>query len=596
MNWTEKIKESPQTPGVYIFKDKKGKALYIGKARNLRERLKSYLSPPFSPKVAIIGQKAKDIDFIITDSEVSALVLEDNLIKIHKPRYNVRLKDDKKFPYLKITINDRYPRIYPTRNLKADGSILFGPYTSARSLRNALKAVKKVFKVRTCAKPIPSRERPCLAYQLNRCLAPCQGEVPEEFYRERVAEVISFLSGKSDYLEREIEKKMWEAAKREEFERARILRDQLFALREIKRRQTVLTKDRKRMDFIGIAQEGNFAWAVIFKVQEGKLADKEEYTFNITPSTEREEIIETLLRSIYTHTYDLPSEIIIPSPISEPTTFQAFLLAKRKKLVKIKVAKRGEKKRLLQLATENAETKLKEVLPKKVIPIANLELAKFLNLPKVPLRIEGVDISNISGKYATGSIVVFGGSQPKRDEYRKFKIKTLSSPNDYGMMEEVLRRRLKRTIEENKALPDLVLIDGGKGQLGIALKVYSEFGKEIPVLAFAKRTDTLYFYDGREVVIPAYSQALKLLKRIRDEAHRFAITYHKKLRSRAVRRSILDEIRGIGEKRKRGLLLYFGSLERLKSAGIEDIARVNGIGKEFAKRIYEFLHKTEENP
>ncbi|MEO0117414.1 MAG: GIY-YIG nuclease family protein, partial [candidate division WOR-3 bacterium] len=263
MDLAEKIKEAPTQPGVYIFKDKQGKAIYIGKARNLRERLKSYLSPPLSPRMETIQRKAYDLDFIVTDSEVSALVLEDNLIKINKPRYNVRLKDDKKFPYLKITIKEQYPRIYPTRNLKPDGSILFGPYTSARSLKTALKAVKKVFKIRTCAKKIPSGERPCLNYQLHRCLAPCQGNIPEDFYRERTEEVIAFLTGKSDRLEKEIEKKMWEAAEKENFERAQVLRDQLFALREIRKNQTVVSKDRKRRDFIGIAQEGETACAVI---------------------------------------------------------------------------------------------------------------------------------------------------------------------------------------------------------------------------------------------------------------------------------------------------------------------------------------------
>ncbi len=568
--------------------------MYIGKARNLKERLRSYTLSPVSPKVQMILKQASDIDFIVTDSETSALVLEDNLIKINKPRYNVRLKDDKKFPYLKITVQDLYPAIYPTRNLKPDGSILFGPYTSARSLKTALGAVKKVFKLRTCSKKLPLSlpERPCLAFQLSRCLGPCQGNIPQDFYREQVQQVIAFLSGKSDFLEKEIEKKMWEASRSENFERAALLRDQLFALREIKKKQAVLTKDKKSRDFIGIAQKGEDAVAIIFKVREGKLIAKEEYIFTTSPSTAKEEIIETILRSIYTHTYDLPAEILIPTPIIEPQTFSAFLLQKRKKLVKIKVPKRGEKKRLLNLARSNAEIKLQEILPtKRRIPLPNQELAKYLALSKVPMRIEGIDISNISGKYATGSIVVFEGTQPQRDEYRRFKIKTIASPNDYAMMEEVLRRRVKRLLEENRPLPDLVLVDGGKGQLSVALKVYQEFNKALPVLAFAKRTNTLYFKDGREISIPAYSSALKLLKRIRDSAHHFAITYHKKLRSSAVKKSILDEIKGIGEKRKIEILRHFGSLERLLAASVEDIAQVKGIGKTFAERIYRYLHR-----
>ncbi len=589
----EKIKEAPATPGVYIFKDKKGKALYIGKARNLKERLKSYILSPVSQKIQMILRRAQDLDFIITDSETAALVLEDNLIKINKPRYNVRLKDDKKFPYLKITVQDLYPRIYPTRNLKPDGSILFGPYTSAKSLKTALKAVKKVFKLRTCSKklPLPLPERPCLNFQLSRCLGPCQGNIPKDLYQERVKQVIAFLSGKSDFLEREIERKMWEEARSERFERAALLRDQLFALREIQKERSVLTRDRKSQDFIGIACEGKTSCAVIFRLREGKLISKEEYLFSTDKETSQEEIIETILRSIYTHTYDLPDTIFIPVPVSEPQTFSAFILEKRKKLLKIKVAKRGEKKRLLKLATQNAEVKLLDVLPKKKVPLSNQELAKYLNLSRVPMRIEGVDISNISGKYATGSIITFFGERPQRENYRRFKIKTTASPNDYAMMEEVLRRRAKRIVEEGRPLPDLVLVDGGKGHLGVALKVYSEFNKEIPVLAFAKRTDTLYFYDGREISIPAHSSALKLLKRIRGAAHNFAIKYHKKLRSSAVKKSILDEIEGIGEKRKILLLRYFGSLERLKGASIEDIAKVKGIGSQLAAKIYEFLHR-----
>lgn len=587
-----KINNAPSSPGVYLFKNREGRIIYIGKARNLKERLKYYLQPQLDIRKTNLIKEINDLDIIITSSESDALILEDNLIKINKPKYNIRLKDDKKFPYLKITINEEYPRIFPTRNLKEDGSILFGPYTSAKNLRQALRLVKRIFKIRTCNKRLPLTipEKPCLNYRLNLCLGPCYNKIDKEVYQERVKEVIDFLMGKSEELIKEIDKKMWEAAKKEEFEKAAILRNQLLALQELRKKHEVILKDKKSMDVIGIAKEKNLAISVILKIREGKLISKEEYPFSLPLTNTEEEILETLLSSVYLHSYDIPKEIILPQKVPEIQTFIETIQKKRNIKIKITIPKKGEKKKLLNLAQKNAEVKLLEILPTPHLPKANIELGNYLILEKTPMRIEGVDISNLGGKYACGSIVVFEGITPKKSEYRKFKIKTISGQDDYGMMEEVLRRRLKRLIEENKPLPDLVLVDGGKGHLAIAHKVYKEFNKDIPILAFAKKSDTLYFEDGKIVSIPAYSPALKLLKRIRDEAHRFAIIYHKNLRKKSLKKSILDEIPGIGKKRKFLLLTTFGSLEGIKNAKIEEIIKI-GIPRNIAEKIHQYLHQ-----
>jgi excinuclease ABC subunit C len=584
-----KITNAPTTCGVYLFKNKEGKIIYIGKARNLKERLKYYLSPQPDIRRNSLIREIADLDIIVTSSESDALILEDNLIKINKPKYNIRLKDDKKFPYLKITINEEYPRIFPTRNLKKDGSILFGPYTSAKNLRQALRLVKRIFKIRTCNKKLPLTipERPCLNYRLNLCLGPCQNNVDKELYQERVKEVIEFLSGKSENLIKEIEKKMWRAAAKEDFEKAAILRNQLFALQELRKKHEVIFNEKKSMDVVGLAKEKNLAVCLILKIREGKLISKEEYPFNLPLTNTDEEILESLLSSVYLHSYDIPDEIILPKKVENTEIFIETIEKRRKIKLKITIPQRGEKKKLLSLANKNAEIKLLEILPTPQLPKANVELGNYLSLPKTPMRIEGVDISNLGGKYACGSIIVFEGINPKKSEYRRFKIKTISGQDDYGMMTEVLRRRLKRLIEENKPLPDLVLVDGGKGHLAVANKVYKEFKEDIPILAFAKKSDTLYFEDGKVISIPAYSPALKLLKRIRDEAHRFAITYHKKLRKKSLKKSILDEIKGVGEKRKLLLLNTFGSIEGIKNAKIEELAKI--IPRKLAEKIHQFL-------
>ncbi len=600
----KKIDLVPESPGVYLFKDKRGRIIYVGKSRSLKDRIRTYLHPEY--RTQSLYRNAFDFEFIETKSEVEALVLEDNLIKLNKPRFNIRLKDDKKFPYLKITIQEKYPRIFATRNLKKDGSILFGPYTNAKNLRRAVKAVRNIFKIRTCKRDLPLKKtpRPCLNYAMKKCLAPCQGNVVEDDYRARIKNVISFLSGKSMNLEQELESRMKKAAEHEDFETAATLRNQLFALRDISQRQDAVFTDIVARDIIGLVIADTFikenfdtpksyANVTLMKIRDGKITGKENYPFVLSKKTSPDEIIETLLRTVYLHTYDIPDEIILPIDLEDKKVFIRWFKAERKRRVRIYCPRTGLKKRLLKLASTDADVGLSEIMPVAKTPPPLLELQRILNLATPPKVIEGVDISNISGTSATGSIVVFENNYPNKKEYRMFRIRTVHGPNDYAMMEEVLTRRIKSLIIKDKPLADLVLIDGGKGQLTSAEKAYATAPKQIPLLAFAKRTDMLYYNDGREISIPTYSPALKLLKRIRDESHRFAIKYHKKLRGKKLIASELDYIQGIGPKRKQILIKHFGSLDKIREATTDEIAKIKGFNQKIAKKIRQALQPNQ---
>lgn len=601
---TDKIKLVPESPGVYLLKDKRGKIIYVGKSRNLKDRLRSYTQEQaLSPRESLI-RNVFDLEFVETKSEVEALVLEDNLIKLNKPRFNVRLKDDKKFPYLKITVQEKFPRIFATRKLRKDGSTLFGPYTNAKNLRLSIKAVRTIFKIRTCKKRLPLHkpERPCLNYAMNRCLAPCQGNISETDYQERINNVTKFLSGKSRILEQELEQRMLTASDREDFETAATIRDQLLALRDIVKTQDAIFTDIVSRDVIGLVIADTFiksargapksyANITLMKIRDGKIIGKENYPFVLSKKTSGNEIVETLLRTVYLHTYDIPDEIIVPVELENKKVFIQWFKQERNKRVKIYYPCQGLKKRLMNLASTDADVGLSEIMPIPKIAPPLLELQRILNLKSIPKVIEGVDISNIQGTSATGSIVVFNDGYPNKKEYRMFRIRTVQGSNDYAMMQEVLTRRLNSLITKNQPLPDLVLIDGGKGQLSSAEKAYANAPKQIPLLAFAKRTDMLHYNDGQEISIPAYSPALKLLKRIRDESHRFAIKYHKKLRGKKLIASELDYIQGIGPKRKQLLIKHFGSLDKIKAASIDEIAKLKGFNQKIAEKIHHELHE-----
>lgn len=591
-DFAAQVNRAPNEPGVYLLKDGKGKVIYIGKARSLRGRLKSYTQSKDEPRLRALVSRVRSVETIVTRSEVEALVLEENLIKIKKPRFNVRLRDDKKFPYLKVTVKDRFPRIFATRNTRPDGSLLFGPYTSARDLRRALKGVKRIFRLRTCRYRLPDDRppRPCLNFELDRCSGPCHGKVSEEEYRQQVKDVVQFLSGRSDRLTEELEGRMRQAAREERFERAAVLRDQLQSLREVQKRQQAAFGDKVSLDVLGLARGRNLAVAVMFRVRDGRIVAREEYPLAAERGVPDAEVLATVLRSVHAYTHDLPDEVVMPVRVEEHEGFEELLSGRRGKRVRIFAPARGDKRRLIALASRNADRSLVELAPEQRVPKASQELARILNLPHVPRVIEGIDISNTQGRNAVGSVVVFRDGRPAKRDYRHFKIRTVKGPNDFAMMEEVMTRRVRGLLEKNRPLPDLVLVDGGKGQLSSALAAYHRFDRSLPILGLAKRTDTLYYLDGREISVPVSSPALKLLKRIRDESHRFAITFHRKLRGRKMVESALDAVPGLGPVRRRALVRHFGSVASLRSAGVEDIARVKGLGPVLAEKVYRFLH------
>jgi excinuclease ABC subunit C len=591
VTFADKAATAPESPGVYLLKDAKGRVLYVGKARVLRDRLQAYAQPKDDPRLRSLVSKVADLDTVVTRSEVEALILEENFIKFRKPRYNVRLRDDKKFPYLKITA-EPLPRIFVTRNLKDDGSIFFGPYTSAKELRKALKAVKRIFRMRTCKYRLPEDRpvRPCLDFELNRCSGPCADKVTKEQYSEQVKDVVRFLSGRSDELVEQVERRMWAASQAQDFETAAVLRDQLMALREVQKSQQAVLQDKTSRDIIGLARGKKSAVAALFRVREGKIVSREEYPLTAGETVPDSELLSTVIRSVHTHTHDIPEEIVLPAEIEDAEALEALFAERRGRKVRIIVPERGEKVRLTELVRANAEKALVELRPEERVPAGNRELAEILGLPTVPRLIEGVDISNTQGTNAVGSIVVFRDDRPTKQQYRLFKIRTVTGSNDFAMMEEVLARRVRGLLEKNRPLPDLVLVDGGKGQLSSAVKAYGQFDAEIPILGLAKRTDTVYYDDGREITIPVPSPALKLLKRIRDESHRFAITFHRKLRGKKMVESELDEITGLGPVRKKALIQHFGSLDKVRLASVEEIAKVKGFGPALADLVYRQLH------
>jgi excinuclease ABC subunit C len=665
MTFEQRVAAAPECPGVYLLKDDRGRVLYVGKARVLRDRLRSYTQPQDNPRLRSLVSKVTDLETIVTRTEVEALVLEENFVKFKKPRYNVRMRDDKKYPYLKITASEPFPRIFVTRNLKDDGSVFFGPYTSARELRKALRGVKRIFRLRTCkrdiapaeleshhqdtktlksgqtqnsgAEPRPSPltdeghdpnspsgigscpQRPCLNFEVNRCTGPCAGKVTHEEYARQVKDVMSFLSGRSDELTEQVERRMWEESEAQHFETAAGLRDQLMALREIRKNQQAVLQDKTSRDVIGLARGARTAVAALFRIREGKIVAREEYPLTIGEDAPDSEILSTVIRSIHTHIHDIPEEIVVPVRIDDAEVLEQLFAERRGRKVRILAPERGEKVRLLELAHANAEKALVELAPEQRLPAANRELAEILGLATVPRIIEGVDISNTQGTNAVGSIVVFRDDRPTKQMYRLFKIRgaghdrengdctelrprprgrglsplstdRVPSQDDCAMMEEVLVRRVRGLLEKNRPLPDLVLVDGGKGQLSSAVKAYGQFDADIPILGLAKRTDTVYFLDGREITIPTTSPALYLLKRIRDESHRFAITFHRKLRGKQMVESELDTIPGLGPARKKALIQHFGSLDKVKAADAGELAKVKGLGPSLAQTIFRALH------
>lgn len=616
-NIKEQLKKLPDKPGVYLMKDNKGEIIYVGKSKLLKNRISQYFRSFNShpPKVQAMVKIIEEFEYIITDTEVEALILEANLIKKHKPRFNVLLRDDKSYPYIKVTINEKYPRVLITRKVLKDKAKYFGPYINVFAVNQTLETIEQMYPLRKCNRNLESNnERPCLNYHIKKCLGPCTGNINHAEYMEMINEIILFLGGKQDILVEKLEKKMKEAASQLQFERAAKYRDQINALKSLAEKQKIVSTSKADIDYISMAGSNNKVCVMIFFVRNGKLIGREHYMLEETEGVERAEILCTFVKQFYTGSSFIPKEILIDEAMEDIETIKRWLSQKKGSKVIIKQPKKGEKKKLLQLVHKNAVeylTKFEEKInkEKKFSQKALNEIKELLNLDKLPKRIEAYDISNMYGVFSVGSMVVFEEGKPMNSGYRRFKIKTIEGPNDYGSMQEVLFRRFKRGIEEYKILneqgitieegkfsilPDIVFIDGGKGQVSAVKDVLNALGLQIPVAGMVKddkhRTRGVIF-EGEEIIMDKRSYAFKLIAKIQDEVHRFAITYHKTLRDKAMVQSVLDEIPGIGKRRKTELLKHFGSVEKIRSASLEELKSVDGMNSKVAENVYFFFNK-----
>lgn len=601
----KKLGRLPDKPGVYMMHDHRGNIIYIGKAASLKNRVRSYFNniSGQNAKVRALVKHIVDFEYIITDSEIEALILECNLIKQYRPKYNVDLKDDKNFPYLKITVQEKYPRIMVTRTLQKDGARYFGPYTRAGALKETLRLVYKLFPVRTCKNNVFSQGRPCLNAHINRCLAPCTGKVDVEQYQLVISEILLFLEGKQDDLVISLEAKMKKAAANLEFEKAARLRDQIRAVAEVQAKQKIISTAQEDRDVIGLARSKGEACGQVFFVRSGKVIGRENFFLRGSEGLSSREVISAFLKRYYSQVDRPPPEVLVQEEGEEMELIQRWLGGIRGGRVRILVPQRGEKKKLVEMVRRNADFELKEYLLRRnhtKVQGALEELKELLGLPQLPRRIEGYDISNIMGTDTTGSMVVFEGGVGKPSEYRRFRVKTVEGPDDYAALKEILRRRFQRSSELNKGsgfgcFPNLVVIDGGKGQLNGALATLRELAIEVPVIALAKREEQI-FIEGRNepLVLPRDSDALYLLQNVRDKAHRFAISYHRNLRGKRQSHSLLDDIPGVGPKRKRALLMHFGSLNKVFEASTEQLAEVEGISFALARTITNYLKEAKD--
>lgn len=595
------LKSLPSKYGIYLFKDTHGKVLYVGKAANLRHRVKFYFSSgtKLSPKLQKLIANISHLEFIVTDSEQEALILECNLIKKYHPHYNIRLKDDKTFPYLKIDLNNDWPGLYFTRRLRKDGSKYFGPFASAGSVRRTIKLIKKVFPFRSCRKIITGTDiRPCLNYHINRCLGPCIGAVSKKDYDEVIQQVTLFLEGKQELVIRELKGKMAKASNQLQFERAALLRDQIKAIENVIEGQQIAITLRGDMDVIALAQTTDRAYVDIFFVRNNKLIGRDNIIVDGIQDEEPMHIITNFVKQYYTSASSVPPRILLQYPLDESTVISEWLKSLRGSSVKLLVPHRGAKKQLVDIVAENAREGLElyQIKQPSAIEYNTIlnDLKGLLKLPSVPLRIEGYDISNIRGNLSVGSMVVFDKGMPKPAHYRRFKIKTVPYIDDYSMIQEVLRRRFHRYLDKEdkwSIVPDLVLIDGGKGHLNAASEVMRELGLDtIPLASIAKENEEVFILaQSVPVDMPKTSVSLHLLQRVRDESHRFALSYHQKLRSKKSILSALDHIPGIGPKRKKALLKKLGSVKGIKEASREELTTVTGITNKLADVIKEYL-------
>ncbi len=610
----EKLKLLPDKPGVYLMHDEEGQVIYVGKASSLKNRVRSYFrpNPGDSPRVEAMVSKIADLEWIITDSEVEALILELNLIKKHRPKYNIRLVDDKHYPYLKLTVNEKYPRIVVTRSMKKDGARYFGPYTRSGAMNETLRLLRKIFPLRTCSDETLARQtRPCLNAHIKRCLAPCTNQVTPEVYQDMVRDIILFLEGKQEDLIKTLEAKMNQAAENMEFERAAELRDQINAVRQIMVKQKIISAEMSNQDVIAMARGQGESCVQIFFIREGKLLGRDHFFLQGTDEMSRSEVITAFVEQYYSRASEIPQEILLQEEVIGKGLLERWLTESKGKRVYLRTPKRGEKLKLVEMVAKNAlmtleEEELTRQKKQMMTKEAVLELQRELALKKPPFRIECYDISNVQGTNSVGSMVVFENGEPKTSDYRRFQIKTVEGPNDFASLQEVLARRFKRAraeTEEGKQepkfakLPDLIIIDGGKGQLSSAREVMRRLGvDDIPTFALAKEEELLFTESRSEpIVLPKNSPSLYLVQRVRDEAHRFAVSYHRRLRGKRAYKSILDEVPGIGPKRKKALLKAFGSLKGIREASLEELIQVEGMTRPAAENLLEYLGvKSEE--
>ena len=608
----EELKKLPGKPGVYIMHGEKDEIIYVGKAVSLKNRVRQYFQSSRN-KGAKIEQMVTHItrfEYIVTDSELEALVLECNLIKEHRPKYNTMLKDDKTYPFIKVTVNEPYPRVLFSRTMKKDKARYFGPYTSSTAVKDVIELVRKIYMVRSCNRTLPrdcGKDRPCLYYHMKQCMAPCQGNVSEEAYKENITKVLHFLNGNFQETIDQLTERMMAASEEMRFEDAAGYRDLINSIKRIGERQKITTYGEQDKDIIAVAMEESQdlreqdAVVQIFFMRGGKLIGRDHFFLRVARGDTKAQVLSSFLKQFYAGTPFIPAEIMMQVEIEDAEIIEEWLSSRRKQKVHIRVPKKGTKEKLVELAKENAEmvlSKDRERIKREEGRTigAVKEIEGWLGLSGI-VRMEAYDISNISGFESVGSMVVYEKGKPKRSDYRKFKIKWVQGPNDYASMEEVLTRRFtheaKGEFDSFSRLPDLILMDGGRGQVNIALKVLGELGIQIPVCGMVKddnhRTRGVYF-NNVEIPIDTSSEGFHLVTRIQDEAHRFAIEYHRSLRSKEQVRSVLDDIPGIGDTRRKALLRRFKSVENIRDASVEELSQTESMNVQSAEAVYVFFH------
>ena len=611
-NIQEELKKLPGKPGVYLMHDEKDAIIYVGKAISLKNRVRQYFQSSRN-KGAKIEQMVTHIsrfEYIVTDSELEALVLECNLIKEHRPKYNTMLMDDKTYPFIKVTVNEPFPRVMMARRMKKDKAKYFGPYTSAGAVKDTIELIRKLYHIRSCNRSLPKdigKERPCLNYHIHQCYAPCQGYISREEYRKSIDEVVRFLNGNYDPILKELEEKMLDASENLEFEKAIEYRELLASVQKIAQKQKITDTAGDDRDIIAMASEGEDAVVQVFFIRGGRLIGRDHFYLKIAENDTKSEILSSFIKQFYAGTPYIPAELMLPEEIEDQEIIEEWLTTRREHKVRLRIPKKGTKEKLVELAQKNAQMVLKndkERLKREEGRTigAVKELEKILGLTGI-IRMEAYDISNTNGFDSVGSMVVYEHGKPKRNDYRKFKIKSVQGPDDYASMNEVLTRRFEHGLRERQdesetggfqAFPDLIMMDGGRGQVNIALEVLEKLNLHIPVCGMVKddnhRTRGLYF-NNVELPIDRNSECFRLITRIQDEAHRFAITFHRQLRSKGQVHSMLDDIPGVGPARRKDLMRSFENIETIRNATVDDLKELPSMNEKSAQEVYKFFHQ-----